>query len=145
MNLADAEALLGELAASADALHVEVGTSGRPPRSYAYLKINSSSDVEDYAIISTPGVNWFELEVAGGFHTGRADDLATDEDVREYIENYFRAAIAYLGGDRSTGRSFLFRIPFVRIQTDDGTLKLHLSVRGDFKHVFGRASRASGA
>ena len=136
MIVTEAQAVLAELAASTSAAQVEVGTSGRPPHDYAYLKLTSASNPDDYAIVSTPGVGWFELEVTGGFRTGRADDLATDEEVREYVEYYLRAAIAYLGGHRSTGKSRFFRIPFVTVQTEDAKLKLVLSVRADLKHIF---------
>lgn len=87
-------------------------------------------------IVSTPGMVWYELAVAGGFGTGRADDMATDDtSVREYLEECLRAAIAYLEGHWSPGKSSLLRIPFVRLHTEDGDLKLHLPIRDELKHI----------
>jgi hypothetical protein len=140
--LADAEALLAELGASTSSMHVEVGTIGRPPHRYAYLKLTSPADPQSYAIVSTPGINWFELEVAGGFYTGKADDLATDVEVRAYVEDYLRVAIAYLAGRWSTRKSRWLRVPFVVVQTESGTVKLGLSVREEIKHML-RLGRAS--
>jgi hypothetical protein len=124
VNLADAEALFVELAGSTNEVHVEVGTTGRPRHEYAYLKLTSPSDPDSYAIVSTPGINWYELEVAGDFHTGNADDLALDEDVREYVERYLRAALAYLDGRWSTSRSRFLHIQRMTVQTEDGPLNL---------------------
>lgn len=136
MNVAGAEALLRELAASTSGAHVEVGTSGRPPHNYAYLKLTSRSNPEDYAVVSTPGDGWFELEVAGGFSIGTTSDLTPDGDVLEFLEPYLSAAMAYLGGRWSAGRSRLFRVPFVVVQTDQGPLKLRLTVQETLKQVF---------
>jgi hypothetical protein len=133
VNVDQAEALLGELAASISGRQVEIGTRGRPPHNYAYLKLTLPRDAAVYAVVSTPGMRWFELEIAGGFYTGRADDLASDESVREYVEQYLRAAISYLEGHWSTGKSGLFRSPFIAVQTDDGELRLRLSRRKAFE------------
>lgn len=137
MKLADAEALLRALGASDSTTRIEVGTRGQPPHNYAYLKLVSSSDPEDFAIVSTPGDGWFQLEVAGGFLTGTTSDLTDDNEVREYLELYLRAAKAYLEGRRTTGKSRLFRIPFVKVQADDGPLTLRLPVDSRLRHVFG--------
>lgn len=135
MNVADAEALLTELAASTSGVTIEVGTRGQRPHDYAYLKLTTPSDPEDFAVVSTRGDGWFELGVAGGFLTGTTSDLTPDEDVRENLERYLSAAIAYLGGRRSIGRSRLLKIPFVIVQTDDEALKLSLSVRDTLQHI----------
>lgn len=55
--------------------------------------------------VSTPGVGWFELEVTGGFRTGQADDLASNETVQEYLNYSLRAARAYLDGPWSAASS----------------------------------------
>jgi hypothetical protein len=124
MNVTEAEVLLGELATSVNGAHVEVGTQGRPPRSHAYLKLTSVSDPESFAIVSTSGVAWYELEVAGGYCTGITDDLATDEDVREYLEEFLRAATEYLDGRWTAGKSLFLRRPFVKVQTESGVYTL---------------------
>jgi hypothetical protein len=47
-------------------------------------------------IVSTPGINWYEIE-ADGFRTGNADDLASDETVREYLDMAGYAGTSYEG------------------------------------------------
>jgi hypothetical protein len=136
MNVAEAQSLLSELAALSTSALVEVGTSGRPPHNYAYLKLTSPFNPENHAVVSTRGDGWFELEVDGGFNTGITSDLTPDEDVRENLERYVHAATSYLAGHWSASRSRVFRVPFITVQTDDGPLKLGLSVRETLKHVF---------
>lgn len=124
VNLADAESLMVELAAPISGAHVEVGTTNRRRFNDAYLKLTSLVDPKAYAIVSTPGIGTYELEIAGGFHTGNADDQASDEFVREYIERYVRAATAYLDGRWSIRKSRLLRTPILTVRTDDGPLNL---------------------
>lgn len=130
MNIADTEALLSERGAAAEGLLAEVGTAGRAPHDYAYLKLTTPSDTERYAIVSTPGNRWFELEVTGGYNTGRTDDLASDETVREYVEQFLRAAIAYLNGRSSIRKSGIFRVPILTIETDGRPINLAPRARG---------------
>ncbi|MBH0024751.1 hypothetical protein [Salinibacterium sp. SWN248] len=136
MNVSDAQELLRELAPSASEVHSEVGMAGVMPHNYTFLKLVSTSDSGDYAVISTPGDGWFELGVAGGFVTGQTSDLTPDDDVREILEYYVRAALAYLDGRWSNEKSRAFKIPFVKLHADDDCLKLHLSIVDTFKQVF---------
>lgn len=136
MNVDQAKALLGKLAVSTNGAQIEIGTSGHPPHDYAYLRLTSPTDPGHYAVVSTPGDGWFQIEVTGGFNTGQTSDLTDDRYVREILESLVRAASAYLGGRWSTGKSMLFRVPFVIVQTEERTLKLGLSIRETFKYVF---------
>jgi hypothetical protein len=125
VDVATATAFLEKLADSTRGIGVEVGEKGNAPHHFAYLKLTSSSELGSYALISTPGERWFELEVTGGFYTGTADDLATDEEVHEYLEDYFTTAAAYLAGNWSAAKSKLFRRSLVVIRTDRGPVTLH--------------------
>jgi hypothetical protein len=135
VNVSEALAYMGELGCTVADAVVETGTAGRAPHDYAYLKLTSPDDPETYAIVSTPGVGWFELEVTGGFRTGQADDLGSDETVQEYLNYYLRAARAYLEGRWSAASSRLLRLPIVRVEAEDRTLTLKRSVREDLKHM----------
>jgi hypothetical protein len=125
MNLAEAEALLSELAAGIDHLDTVVGLSGKSPHTVAYLRLSKRSDPDTFATVSTPGVGTFELEVTGGFSTGNADDQATDDDdVRQYVSSYLDAAVAYVDGRWSIRKSRFFRIPVVTVFATSGALNL---------------------
>jgi hypothetical protein len=124
MNVANAETVLRELAAPVKGAHLDVGIRGRAPRDSAYLKLTSNADPEEYAVVWTPGDRWFALEVAGRFSHNRFDEGLDDQEVREVLQRYVRAAVAYISGHRSTGRSRWLRRPFVTVHTEDGTLKL---------------------
>jgi len=124
MNIAETEALLQELSEQFGWAHVDVGIAGRPPYLYAYVTLTSRSDAEQYAKVSSPGVGWYQLDVAGGLYTGLTDDLASDEEVREYLGELLSAAVAYLEGRWSTGTSRILRRPFVIIHSGEKNVKL---------------------
>lgn len=138
LNIANAEALLRDLAASTIEAKAEVGQSGQAPHNYAFLRLTSPSDADKYAVISTPGDGWFQLEVNGGFLTGTTSDLTTDAEVRELLEPYVAGAIAYLDGRWSTGKSRLLKVPFIILKTDDGPIKLRGSVGQTLKQALKR-------
>jgi hypothetical protein len=138
MNVVRSESLLAELGASITSLQVDVGTRGRRPHDYAYLRLKSPLNPDDWAELSTPGDRWFTLEVAGGFADNDFSEFNDDQEVRRILDAYLHAAISYLEGRRTVGKSRLFRTPFVVVETDDGPLKLQLSVNAEFKYVFRR-------
>lgn len=125
MKVREAEVLLAELAKTIAGANAEVGTKGVPPYDFAYLKLTSIKEPDDFAIVSTRGDGWFEFEVSGGFYTGSTSDMTSDEHVREYLEEYLAAALAYIAGNRKVGKSRLFRIPFVSVETGGRLIKLH--------------------
>ena len=124
MNLAEAKALLAELAREFEHVDTAVGVGGRRPNTVAYVRVSARNDPDTFAIVSTPGVGTFELEVSGGFYTGMADDQASDDDVREYVQKYLDAAVAYVDGRWSESKSRLFRVPVVTVYAPDGALNL---------------------
>ena len=127
MNLVDAASLMGELADGISGARAEVGLTERRHHNDAFLKLTSLSDPELYAIISTNGSGTYGLEVTGGFCTGNTDDLSLDyKEVREYVESYVRAAIAYLDGHWSIRKSRVFKVPSLTIRTDAARLNLAL-------------------
>ncbi|MBH0099690.1 hypothetical protein I6E68_11140 [Salinibacterium sp. NSLL150] len=139
--------LLKELAASTDGVHAEVGIGGVHPNDETFLQLTSLANRDEYAIVSVGTGGWFQLDVSGGFYHAQADDLASDETVREYVEQYFQAALAYLAGDWSTRTSRLFRLPIVVV---DGAvdlfgqpLALGLRVRDSWRMLSRRPPRAS--
>ena len=138
LNVVDKKALLSELASTAVGMNSDVGIDGVPPHHHAFLKLTSPSAPDDYAIISLGGAGWFQLEIPGPYYHLQADDLASDEDTMEYLEEYLQAATAYLDGRWSLGKSRFFRLPFVTIHLEDRPLKLGLSVGDTFRRLFRR-------
>ncbi|QYH36914.1 hypothetical protein [Salinibacterium sp. M195] len=139
--------LLKEFAASTDGVHAEVGIGGVRPNDETFLQLTSLANRDEYAIVSVDTTGWFQLDVSGGFYHAQADDLASDETVREYLEQYFQAALAYLAGHWSTRTSRLFRLPFVVV---DGAvdlfgqpLALGLRVRDSWRMLSRRPPRAT--
>jgi hypothetical protein len=138
MNVSEAEVLLTELASRAGQLATEIGVSGESPHTFAYLRMSSPTDAGDFAIVSTPGDGWFELSVAGGYTTGETGDMYSQSDVREILDRYVSAALRYLDGDWSERKSNLFRVPYVELNTDTGTIMLRLPVNQVIKRAFGQ-------
>ena len=125
MNLADVEKLLAELAPAISGVRSDVRIrTVRGRHREAALTLRLLTDAAQYAIVSTPGVGTFGLEVSGRFCIGNADDLATDDDVREYLQRYFRAATAFLEGRWSVQPSRFLRGAILTVHSDDGPLNL---------------------
>jgi hypothetical protein len=137
MNVAGAEAAMHEIAALRSEARIEVGVDGNAPHDFAYITLYSDSDPEQFAVVSSPGSRWFEIKVNGGFYTGRADDMADDAEVREYIEEYVEAATAYLAGRWSRRKSWLFHLPIIVIEAKPRDLRLGLNFGVGIKQVFG--------
>jgi len=132
--------LLKELAASTGGVHAEVGIGGVHPHDETFLQLTSLSNRDEYAIVSVGMGGWFQLEIPGMLAHVVADDLATNEDAREYLEKYVSAALAYFSGHWSARTSRLFRLPSVVIDTRDGSIPLPLSLSVDesWRRVFRR-------
>ena len=135
MNVADTEALLAELSGSIDQARVEVGTMGDSPHDYAYLKLISIADPNDYATISSPGDRWFTLAVPGGFAHNEFSEFNDNAEVRRILEQYVVAGSNYLEGLREKGESRFLHTPYVTVTTGDRQLKLQLGIRDEIKHL----------
>ncbi|MEL0627416.1 hypothetical protein V6245_10715 [Salinibacterium amurskyense] len=131
---------LKALAASTDGVLAEVGIGGVHPHDETFLQLTSLSNRDEYAIVSVGMGGWFQLEIPGMLAHVVADDLATNDDAREYLEKYVSAALAYFSGHWSARTSRLFRLPSVVIDTGDGSIPLPLSLSVDesWRRVFRR-------
>ncbi len=132
MRIEEARAVLEELGASTTGFDVHTGIRGSGRGTYAYLTLTALTDAGKVVTLSTPGLNWFELEVPGGFLTGRTDDRARPDDVREYLEFYFSYAIAYQQGRWTLRKTRILRRPVLEITSDRGTLRL--GINGSANH-----------
>lgn len=135
MNVADTEALLAELSGPIYQARVEVGATGDSPHDYAYLKLISMADPNDYATISSPGDRWFTLAVPGGFAHNEFSEFNDNAEVRRILERYVVAGSDYLEGLRERGTSRFLRTPYVMVTAGDRQLKLQLSIRDEIKYL----------
>ncbi len=120
-----------ELAATISGVHVDVGRTDAARHPESYIKLTSLTDPEAFAIVSATGSGWYQLTVNGGFWTGTADDQSMrPHEVREYLASYVRAALAYLDGSWSIGKSRFLKVPTLSIQKDGSVLNLVPRGRG---------------
>jgi hypothetical protein len=141
VNVASALTLLRELAGSIRTADIEIGSSRLPPHDYAFMKMSSPTNPDSFAIVSTPGDRWFTLEVSGGFAHNEFSEFNDDQEVRQILERYVRGGLTYLAGGGSNAVSRVFRIPYVTVPTEEGQLRLGLSVPAELRHLFRGAAK----
>jgi hypothetical protein len=134
VNIVDVTELLETFSNQGAGTRSELGTRDNA----AFLKFTLESDPDDFAVIWTPGHSWYQIDVRGGFGAVYFDDDASDAEVVEILERYLRGALAYLHGHRTTIRSRILRVPSLRIDTEDGPMRLSLSVAGGLRAIFRR-------
>ncbi|MCC6854418.1 MAG: hypothetical protein IT189_00010 [Microbacteriaceae bacterium] len=140
MDVNEAEVTLRQLGSSigTSQARVEVGTSGISPHNHAYLKLHSAIDPDRYAVISTPGDRWFELEVAGGYGAIEASELTPDSEARAILGRLLLMAAAYLDGRWAVKKSRLVGVPVLVLDTEAGEVKLRLSAKESIRKLFFR-------
>ncbi len=133
MDTTEARSLLTTLSSQGTGYRSEVGTRD----TIAYLKFWRDSDPDDFAVVTTPGANWYELAVRGGFAATHFDEDASDAEIAEILERYVTTAIAYLKGERTFVTSRVLKVPSVIVTNDGVPIALRLSLAGAAKAIFG--------
>ena len=133
INEANVEALMSSLSSQGLDIQSSVGIGNDGP----YLELWLDTDPADVATIRMSG-SWYWIYVTGDFINFRVNEDPSDAEVREILGRYVNIAVAYLRGRRTVIESRTFRIPSVKVDTDDGPVILNLSIGDTIRSIFRR-------
>jgi len=102
----------------------------------AYLRMESTSDPERWAVVWSPGDRWFSLDVDGGFSLDHFEEDTPDSDVHRILQEYIEVGLRYLREGATPITSRRLGLPALKISTAQGDVVLRRSLVADLKSIF---------
>lgn len=100
------------------------------------LRCWKAGAIKQWAAVSSPGDQWFSIEVDGGYSEEYFEEDTSDVDVVDRLGVYLAAA-AYVAGESEVRRSKGLHLAFLVVPTDFGTVELHKSLSARLRELAG--------
>lgn len=132
MRTAGALAILTSLRPESDAISSELGERG----DVAFMRMQSSTSPQRWALVSSPGDRWFSLDVDGGFCLAHGEEETSDQDVQRLLQEYVDLALHYLREGATPYKAGRWGFPAIQLSMPAGGVVLRRSLVTDLKSVF---------